>query len=127
MTSQILLNTHWRCEYLNDEPHRRIDGFSVPALMAFDTRRIEAKWAWFEHAFDLPQPDECINYELHIEALPVGTHLTLNGRALGEVDLPLALDVTDIVALEDNLIVLRVPRNAAGRFGVVALRAIPCE
>jgi hypothetical protein len=93
----------------------------------FDPRQVESKLAWLAREFDLPMQDECVNYLLQIDAVPVGTHLTLNGREFGELIEPLSLDVTDLVALEDNRIAFRVPHNAAGRFGVVRLIATPCE
>lgn len=126
MIDAISLDTHWRCEYLDSVPDGQIDGFDIPSLAKFEPRRIPSKLAWLERYFDLPMQDECINYTLTIDSAPVGTHLTLNGRELGEIVAPLALDVTDLVALEDNVMALRVPHNAFGAFSVMRLTVIPC-
>ncbi len=127
MISEISLDTHWRCEYVEQVPDGQIDGFDIASLVKFEPRQIQTKMAWLERYFDLPMQDICINYTLHIDRAPVGTHLTLNGRDLGEIVAPLELDVTDLVALEDNVMTLRVARNAFGRFGAVRLTVIPCE
>ena len=123
MIDAISLDAHWRVHY----PNRPTDSLSVTSLAKFDARRIDGTLAWLEREFDLPMQDECINYRLQIDAVPVGTHLRLNGRDFGELTEPLSLDVTDMVALEDNRIAFRVSHNAAGAFGAVRLIAIPCE
>ncbi len=127
MIETIALNTHWRCTYAEQMPDGGIDGFDVAALTAFDPRSIEGKLAWLERSFDLPVQDVCINYQLEIDYAPRDTHLFLNGRAFGEIATPFRLDVTDMVALEDNQILFRVAHNAFGGFGPVRLIAIPCE
>ena len=124
MISEISLDSHWRCDNLEGDPDNGID---VPLLAAFDARQIESDLARLERYFDLPMQDVCINYDLRIDSVPVGTHLTLNGRDLGEISVPLVLDVTDTVTLEDNTIAFRVVRGAAGAFGSVRLTAVPCE
>lgn len=125
MIDTISLDAHWRASAFS----RQTDAaaFTVPSLAAFDTRHIDGKLAWLEREFDLPVQDECVNYRLQIDSVPVGTHLTLNGRDFGELVEPLSFDVTDLVALEDNAIAFRVSHNAAGRFGAVQLIAIPCD
>ena len=128
MIPEISLDTHWRCEYADRAPDGRIDGFDVSPLASFQPLRIGAKMAWLEREFDLPPiEDECIGYSLTIDSAPMGTHLTLNGRELGEIAAPLALDVTDTVFLEGNRLILRVPRGSAGAVGSVRLIAIPCD
>lgn len=126
MDETTSLDKHWRCAYVEHLPERGNDDFDVPSLVDFDTRAIEGRFAWLERAFDLPMPDECINYRLEIDYAPRDTHLFLNGRALGEIATPLHMDVTDFVALEDNRIVFRVSHNAFGGFGPIWLVAIPC-
>ncbi len=127
MISEISLNAHWHGILAERVPDELIDGFSVPELTTFDARRIAGKLAWLERDFDLPLQDLCITYDLHIDAVPAGTHLVLNGRDFGEIETPFAFDVTDLVALEDNRLVFRVMHDAAGQFGVITLTAIPCE
>jgi hypothetical protein len=127
MFDTISLDPHWRCEYLDGAPDGQIDGFDIPSLTKFEPRQIPTKLAWLERAFDLPIQDECINYMLSIDSAPVGTRLSINGREVGEFLTPLSLDVTDIVALEDNVMTLSVPHNALGWFGIMQLIVIPCE
>jgi hypothetical protein len=124
MMTQIQLDSHWRCAPSADDFD---GGMNISLLSRFDPRRIDGKMAWLDRFFDLPIQDQCVNYTLKIESVPIGTHLTLNGRDLGEIALPFTLDVTDIVALEDNLIAFRVMRGAAGGFGDVRLIVIPCD
>jgi hypothetical protein len=127
MIDEIALDTLWRCGYFEAAPEARIDGYSLPLLADFQPRLIDGKLAWLEHSFDLPMQDECINYQLRIEAVPRNTQLVLNGRDFGEISGPFTLDVTDTVFLEDNLIAFRVFRGAAGTFGTVRLIAISCD
>lgn len=127
LNGTISLDSHWRCAFTEQLPEGGIDGFDVESLVGFDPRAIEGRFAWLERAFDLPMPDECINYRLEIDYAPRDTHLFINGRALGEIATPFHFDVTDFVALEDNRIVLRVAHNAFGGFGPMWLVAIPCE
>lgn len=123
----ISLDAHWHTLYLRHPLDRPTDGASVPSLLKFDARQVEGTTAWLEREFDLPMQEECVNYLLQIESVPVGTHLTLNGRDFGELTEALSVDVTDMVALEDNEIAFRVSHNAAGAFGAVRLVAVPCE
>src|SRR5579871_6599873 len=101
MIPEIPLNTHWRQNSAPDTD----DGFDVPLLSNFESRRIQGKMAWLERAFDLPIQDVCINYLLRIDAVAQGTHLSINWRDFGEISAPLEIDVTDNVALENNTIV----------------------
>lgn len=127
MIDTISLDAHWRAIYLRHPLDRPTEGSSVASLAKFDARQVEGTTVWLEREFDLPVQDACINYLLQIDAVPVGTHLRLNGRDLGELTEALSLDVTDMVALEDNRIAFRVSHNAAGAFGAVRLVAVPCE
>ena len=127
MISEIALNAHWHGINADRLPDEGINGFSVPDLAAFDPRLIDGKLVWLEREFDLPLQDVCITYELHVDAAPVGTHLTINGRDFGEIETPFVFDVTDMVTLEDNRIAFRVMHGASGRFGAVSMVAIPCE
>ncbi len=127
MISEIALNAHWYGSSADRLPDELINGFSVPNLAAFDPRRIDGKLVWLEREFDLPLQDVCISYELQIDAAPVGTQLTINGRDFGEIETPFVFDVTDMVTLEDNRIAFRVMHGASGRFGAVSMMAIPCE
>ncbi len=127
MIAEIALNTHWYGIRADRLPDEAIGGFSVPELAAFDPRKIEGKLVWLEREFDLPLQDVCITYELHVDAVPVGTHLTINGRDFGEIETSIAFDVTDFVTLDGNQIAFRVMHGASGRFGAVSMVAIPCE
>jgi hypothetical protein len=127
MIDAISLDTHWRCDTLDGDPDERIDGFAVPSLLAFDLRRVSGKTAWLEKSFDLPLQDLCINYVLEVEAAPFETRLYVNGRDFGVLLAPVRVDVTDTVALEDNVIALRVVSGARSAFGSFRLIAIPCK
>ncbi len=127
MIDTISLDTTWRCDTLEGDPDERIAGFDVPSLVRFDVGRLARKTAWLERRFDLPTQDICINYQLKIEAVPGETRLYINGRDFGVISGPLQLDVTDTVALEDNLIAFRIGDNDGRRFGSVRLIALPCE
>jgi hypothetical protein len=127
MMETISLDPHWRCNAFDHRLDPPNSVRTVASLAVFDTRTIGGQQALLEREFDLPAQDECVNYLLEIDTVPVGTHFTLNGRDFGELTEPLSLDVTDLVALEDNRIAFRVPHNAAGHFGAVRLIAVPCD
>lgn len=120
MINTISLDAHWRCNPLNSDTA----SFNVPFLSAF---ALDRKAARLEKRFDLPMTDECVGYWLEIGAAPSGTVLLINGRDFGAVQTPLRLDVTDVVALEDNTITLRVVSDTVGGFGAVRLAAVPCD
>jgi hypothetical protein len=78
--------------------------------------------------FDLePIGEVCLRFFLHIEAAPNDTTVTMNGCDVGKVlaGQPLVADVTDLVTLEDNVLLLVVHQK--GRFGEVWLERVPCE
>ncbi len=131
MIDAISLDAHWRCEYFEDDPDEVefATGIDVPTLAgwSFDPLRLDGWAAWLEKRFDLPLQDMCVNYDLSIDAAPPGTRLYVNGRDFGLIATPLQIDVTDMVALEDNVIALRVPSGSATAFGSSRLIAIPCE
>jgi hypothetical protein len=127
MIPEISLDRLWRREDFDRVPEERIDGSTLALLASFEPRQIARKIGWLERTFNLPMQDECINYMLHIDGVPRDTQLWLNGRDFGEIEAPFSADVTDLVALEDNLIAFRVLRGARGKFGAVRLVAIPCD
>ena len=131
MIDAISLDAHWLCEYFEDAPDEVefATGIDVPTLMGwtFDSRRTGGWAAWLEKRFDLPLQDLCVNYDLSIEAAPPGTRLYINGRDFGVITTPLQIDVTDTVALEDNVVALRVVGGSDATFGSSRLIAVPCE
>ncbi len=127
MIDAISLDTNWRCDTLEGDPDERIGGFEVPSLADFEVERVGGKTAWLEKRFDLPVQDVCINYTLEIETAPRDVWLYINGRDLGRIRGPLRFDVTDMVALEDNVIAFRIVDQTEGGFGAVRLIAVPCE
>ena len=131
MIDAISLDAHWRCEYFEDNPDEVefATGFDILTLAGwtFDPLRVEGWAAWLEKRFDLPLQDLCVNYDLSIAAAPPQTRLYVNGRDFGLITTPLRIDVTDMVALEDNVIAFRIVDNADGGFGAVRLIAVPCE
>ena len=131
MIDVISLDAHWCCEYFEDDPDevQFATGIDVPTLAGwtFDPLRRAGWAAWLEKRFDLPLQDLCVNYDLSIDAAPSGTRLYINGRDFGLIAAPLRIDVTDTVALEDNVIALRVPGGSTAAFGSCRLITIPCD
>ncbi|MDZ4763419.1 MAG: hypothetical protein SGI73_02630 [Chloroflexota bacterium] len=128
----ILLGGGWQCDYLELDPklYEFMEPQVVPSLFvwSFDKRRPEGWVAWLTRAFDLPPMDDlCWNFVLTIKALPSDVELHLNGRNLGVLQTPFELDVSDMVALDDNRIAFRVLPTSVGSFGDVRMRAVLCE
>ncbi|MBI5670479.1 MAG: hypothetical protein HZC41_21005 [Chloroflexi bacterium] len=70
--------------------------------------------------------DGCVRYWLHLEVAPAGTEVIVNGWRVGVTNGgSFRANVTDQVALDDNLIELVV--RQPGAFGHVYLQAVPCE
>ncbi len=128
--AEISLDSGWLCDYYEHEPslYEFMDSHPIPSLTAwrFDARMVEGWSAYLQRRFDLPLQDVCVNYTLHIDALPAPTTLYLNGRDFGVIDAPFSADVTDFIALDDNRIAFRVPCDAVGGFGRARLIAVPC-
>jgi hypothetical protein len=128
----ILLGGGWQCDYLELEPglYEFMEPEIVPALFdwSFDKRRVEGWIAWLSRTFDLPpmEDDLCWNFVLLVKALPTDTEMHLNGRDLGVMRAPFTLDITDMVALDDNRIAFRVLPTSEGRFGDIRIRAVRC-
>ena len=131
MNDSIPLNHGWTCEYfeMNAGQRQFTDDEPVPSLAewVFDKRRGENWAAWLKCGFDLQPTDACVTYTLRIDSAPEETQLFINGEKLGVIpETPFSIDVTNLVALEYNEIVLRVEWNAAGRFEGISLQAVPC-
>jgi hypothetical protein len=128
----IPLNTDWTCDYFEDGQaslYEFMETHYVPVLRqwSFERRLCEGWAAWLQRRFDLPPiGDVCIDYRLLIEAAPYGAQLVLNGREYGKIAVPLDIDVTDVVTLEDNQIAFRVPCDTSGAFGSIRLIPVPC-
>jgi len=128
----ISLISNWSVDYFEDgtpNPHDSLNTVDSLANWAFDKRRGEGWLAWLQKKFDLPVMNNiaCMSYVLEIDYVPYGAVLVINGREFGEVRPPFQMDVTDFIALEDNVIVFRVAGNTAGSFQGVRLVAVPCE
>ncbi|MDX2141690.1 MAG: hypothetical protein SF123_26620 [Chloroflexota bacterium] len=128
----IHLNTDWTCEYFEIEPdlyefQEYGERIARLADWQFAPRYPEGWAAWLEKRFNLTPLDECVHYELRIEAVPTGAQLSVNGRQFGAVAAPATYDITDYVTLDDNRLAFRVESGADGAFGAVRLAAIPCE
>lgn len=112
MLDPISLDDHWLCGYAAVPPVEGIVN-PVPSLAAwsFDTTDSENNVAWLKRTFTLETVDFCVNYLLHLDSAPAGTVIYINGEVIGEYLSPLpeygplALDVTMVVALDDNEIV----------------------
>lgn len=128
----VLLGGDWRCDYMELEPSvsEWAESEVIPSLFdwSFDQRRREGWIAWLSRTFDLPPiEDECLNYWLIIKSAPTPLELHLNGRDLGTIQTPFELDISDMVALDDNRIAFRIPAWAVGSFGDVRIKGVPCE
>ena len=123
------LDSGWTCDYTaeSDTPAVSVNVASLERW-SFDSDR---EFAWLKRSFRLKTVDFCVNYILHVGAAPVNTVIYINGEKAGDYPSAgtgaFALDVTMLVALEDNEIAFRVERGAAGRFGDVRLQAVPCD
>lgn len=86
----------------------------------------------FWHDFWLEPLDYCARYILHIDNVPGAVDVYFDGDQPvgGGSAAPIALDVTDVVALETNRLRLRLDLDTVkpdGRFGKVWLEAVPCD
>ena len=130
---KISLDLNWKCAYFHGEP---IEGnVFTPTLV--DSL---SAWSWdaptdpdfvahLFHHFFLEPTDFCVSYTLRLESAPKRLRITVNTEELGEFDgtQPLAIDVTDAVRLEDNVIRFKVGCAEYAPFGAVYLEQIPCE
>jgi hypothetical protein len=124
----IYLNDNW--QYRSTTPQSDLPAFDpsqpVTSLTDWSSDRQHARQiAWLKRIFELEPTDYCVNYVLHVEAAPHGTHAYVNGELIGT--LPSDIDITLNVALGENEILLQVESNAPGRFVGVELRPVPCE
>ena len=80
---------------------------------------------YLRHSVYLSPTDFCVRYLLHLEAAPKNTQVYVNGWQVGTTGgESFRANVTDQVALDDNLIELTVCQP--GTFGRVYLQAVPC-
>ncbi len=75
----------------------------------------------------LQATENCVRYQFCLETAPAGTEVFVNGWQVGVVwrGDSLAANVTDQVALGENVVQLRVVQ--AGALRGASLRAYPCE
>jgi len=127
------LDSTWMVEYF--ELHHEIGEWAasanpIPSLRAWRfSGRYDDQWAaWLTTRFDLePIGETCMRYELRIAAAPNPVIVFVNGRRLGRLtDFPIAIDITDFVTYEDNLIGISVAYDTPGQFGSVEIVGIPC-
>ncbi len=128
----LSLNAGWTVEYFERDPgpyEFAASGQPVPSLRGFAcSSRVDAGWlAVLSRRFDVePILDVCLRFGLHVTATPGAVALQINGRRLGELRGPFVLDVTDMITLEDNEVVLVVPCGQGGAFGDVFIQTEPC-
>lgn len=78
------------------------------------------------HSVYLSPTDFCVRYLLVLESAPAATDVLVNGWQVGTTrGDSFCANVTDQVALEENVMLLKVTQ--AGAFGHVYLQAVPCE
>lgn len=79
-------------------------------------------------SFNLETTDYCVNYILHMETAPAGLHLSINGQPLPiDSGPPYRVDVTLLVRLDDNEMVIQIPPRASGSVVGLALEPLPCD
>lgn len=131
---EIPLNDNWQCVYSQAGPASEAlaNGRRVRALAGWslDRQRAREQAAWLTREFVLQPIAQCVRYWLVIESAPPGAQIYMNETLLAEYTIgdqgaPFALDVTNHVWLDVNIIAFRVA--ADGRFAGVCLQAVPCE
>ena len=132
-TSPLLsLTADWVCDYFELDPnlYEFADGIPVPSLRGWSPeKRYDDTWAaYLQKSFALEITDVCFNYVLHVESAPLGTVVTLNNARLGQyMGKPLAIDVTDAITWDENLLAFRIVCGTTGSFSGVYLRPIACN
>lgn len=135
---RISLDANWQGAILREDVRDAVpDGdaaswlerWPVPQLQTWQPESARSNRVSLERAFYLEPADFCVSYLLVIEAAPMGVTLAVNRQSLGELSgaPPYSFDVTDLVALEDNVLQVVVNAQAEGGFGAVYLEQIPCE
>ncbi len=115
--SPIMLDRNWQVS---------TDGgttwLAVPALAAYPRDRLPLR---LRCMVDLQPTGVCVRYMLRLEAAPPGTIITVNGWRVGTVGgQTFQANITDQVALDDNLIELDI--SAVGDLRGVSLQPVPC-
>lgn len=119
----IVLNTHWRFS-LDDSGSL---WQALPRLADWPQQRLSSAGALrLRRVVSLSPAGFCVRYLLVIASAPENTVVYVNGWRVGitHPDVHFQANVTDQVALEDNLIEFEVCRS--GSFGDVVLQALPC-
>ena len=135
MLDPVSLDDGWVCGYAVDPPVLKFDKpVTSLAEWSFDAESPENNVvAWLKRSFTLEMVDFCVNYVLHLDSAPANTVIFINGERAGvylsplPAYSPLALDITMLVALDDNEIIFHVDRAAPGNFADVRLQAVPCD
>lgn len=128
------LDSAWTVEYF--ELHHEIGEWAasanpIPSLRGWRfSGRYDDQWgAWLTTRFSLePILETCMRYELRIADAPNPVIVFVNGRRMGRLtDFPIAIDITDFITYEDNLLGISVAYDTPGQFGIVEVVGIPCE
>jgi hypothetical protein len=89
---------------------------------------------WFRRHIELEPTEDCVRYFLRIERVPEQVVIYLNGTRVDSLSAsenrPLHTDVTDFVALGENILALKLTYSSdksGGAFGRVTLIQTPCE
>ncbi len=136
---EIQLNTDWMYFFASsrgaDYSARAMnDAAWIPLLDLTDwsvTNAVQSGADWFRRRVRLVATQNCVRYLLVIDSVPEDVRVYVNGQQVGHVRgmKGFRADVTDQVHLGDNLLAFKLTcssEKSGGRFGRVALRAVPC-
>jgi hypothetical protein len=125
----ISLDEHWQVRYFPIRTDDLVDGYagSVPAITEWAGLESPDSIVWIWRPFYLEPTNICVRYYLSIDSRPSATGIVVNDYQLvpPNTPLPLKVDITDYVMLEENIIALRVTSD--GKFGHISLLPIPCD
>lgn len=98
------------------------------------TNSVQSGADWFRKWFTLHPTENCVRYLLVLERAPEYLTVYINGVNIGSVEAgttkPLELDITERVALGENVLAMKLTsttEKSGGKFGRIYLKRIPCD
>ncbi len=110
----ISLNAAWRLHQSSEDSAVAKPGFddSTWKLASLDElpSLVLGEPTWIRKRFALDASEDCLRYRLCCTATPLSMYLYLRGQLIAEVaaESCLALDITDHLSLDDNLLAIEI-------------------